>query len=229
MRQILAILGFVLLIVSFFAISKGDAWVALLCLVAAVACFVPIRKRMREIANDRREVENSARQLRYDSAQREAAFFESLSTAKVLPNLNNQIRAVVLEPEETCVLISENAQHIVTRERTQFVGRTASVSFKVSKRVRVRTGGFKGEPIKTTFSEVGDTGALYLTDHRFIFVGTNEVVAIPLLKIASVRDDSNTIEVIQENRAKPLLIRIAEEFRAPVVASATLAMTKRAV
>src|SRR6266567_571462 len=180
MRPLLAILGLVLLIVSLSAVSKGDNWVALLCLVTGIACFVPIRKRMREIENDRRQVEDSARQLSFDTAQKEAALFEGLSTAKVLPNLNHQIRAVTLEPGETCVLISQNAQHIITREKTQYVGGTAGVSFKVSKRIRVRAGGFKGEPIKTSHSEVGDTGTLYLTDHRFIFAGNNEVVTVPL-------------------------------------------------
>jgi uncharacterized membrane protein len=229
MRQLLALIGLVLLIVSFFAISKGDALVALLCFAGGVACFIPIGRRMREIDNDRRLTEESARQNSYNAAQKEAAHFENLSTTKVLPSLNHQVGTVILEPGETCVLISQNAQHIVIREKTQYVGGTAGVSFKVSKRIRVRAGGFKGEPVKTSHSEVGDTGTLYLTDHRFIFAGSNEVVTVPLSKIASVRDDSGTVEVIQENRAKPLLIRIAEEFRASAIVAATLAMTQRAV
>jgi hypothetical protein len=229
MRQLLAILGLILLIISLSAVSKGDNWIALLSLVAAIVCFVPIRRRMREIDNNRRQMEDSARQLRYDAAQKETALFEGLSKTKALPNLNHQIRSVILEPGETCVLFSPNAQHVVTREKTKYVGGTAGISYKLSKRIRVRAGGFKGEPIKTSFSEVGDTGTVYLTDHRFIFAGSNEVVTVPLSKIASVRDDSNTLEVIQENRTKPLLFRIDEEFRAQVVATATLAMAQRAV
>jgi uncharacterized membrane protein len=95
MRQLLALVGVMLVIVSFFAVSKGDALVALLCFAAGVACFIPIGRRMREIDGDRRVAEESARQSRYNTAQKEAARFEDLITTKVLPNLNHQVGAVM--------------------------------------------------------------------------------------------------------------------------------------
>jgi hypothetical protein len=229
MRPILAILGLVLSILFFFALLKGDTLVSVVCAVGAVACFAPIRKRMREIDNERKQTQNAARQLARDSAQKELALFESSSKLAELPDLNDQVQSVVLEPAETCVLVSRNAQHIVTHEKTQYVGQTAGISVKISKRVRVRTGGFRGEPIKTLYTEVGDTGTLYLTDRRFMFAGHNEVVTVPLSKIASVRDDADTVEVLQENHARPVLIKISEEFRPPVITAATLAMAGRAL
>jgi hypothetical protein len=229
MRQILAILGVVLSILFFSALSKGDRLVALVCAVGAVACFAPILKRMREIDNERKQTQNTARQLAYDSAQKELALFEGSSKFKELPDLSDQVRSIVLEPSETCVLVSRNAQRIVTRERTRYVGQTAGVSLKISKNLHVRTGGFRGEPVKTSYTEAADTGTLYLTDHRFMFAGHNEVVTVPLSKIASVRDDEDMVEVIQENHARPVMIKISEQFRPPVITAATLAMARRAV
>ena len=222
----MTILGFVLVVVFLFAASKGDWSVSFLSLAAAIGCFVPIRRRMRELADERSKAENGARQLRYELAQREATFFENLSTAKSLPDLNQQVKSLVLAPDETCVLVSQYAKRVVSKERTQYVGGTAGVSIRVAKGVRVRAGGFKGEPVKTSYTEIADTGTVYLTNQRFIFAGANEVATIPLSKVASVRDDSDTVEIIQENRAKPLTIKLGEEFRGSVVASATLAMAQ---
>lgn len=70
-----------------------------------------------------------------------------------------------------------------------------------------------------------------MTNQRFIFAGAKEVVTVPIEKVAriAVGGNNDTVQVLVENREMPLIVRIAERFRAPVIAAATECMVRHAL
>jgi tricorn protease-like protein len=183
---------------------------------------------MKQKKTESRALEQTQLQIALDSAEKEVAMFQGVSAISQLPNLSKYASEIVLGSEEHCVALSKNARHIVSRKRTKIVGRTAGVSYKVSKNMRVRLGGFQGEPRTTIHDEEADAGTVYVTDQRFIFGGAKEVVTVPIAKIAkvAVEGDDDIVQVLIENREEPLTVRITEQFRGPVIAAAAERMVR---
>jgi hypothetical protein len=230
-RRILTILAFFLFCVAILASSQGDRCVALGCLVGAIACFTPMWRFMRQKSTESRAIEQMQLQTALNSANNEAAQFQNVSGISRLPNLTKDALDIILGSEERCFAMSRNARHIVSQKRTTFVGQTAGISHKISKNTRVRLGGFQGEPRTTVYGEETDTGTVYVTNERFIFGGTKEVVTVPIEKIAkvAVAGDNDIVQVLVENREAPVTVRMTEQFRAPVIAAATECMVKHAL
>lgn len=216
---------------AFLALNQGDRLVALGCLVASVACFIPMWRFMKQKNAENRALEQSSLQIALDSAAKEVALFQRVSTLSQLPNLAQNGADIMLASEESCVAISRNTRHIVSRKRTKIVGQTAGVSYKVSKNTRVRLGGFQAEPQTTIYDEESDAGTVYVTNQRFIFAGAKQVVTVPIEKIAKigVEGDNDIVQVLIENREAPVTVRVTEQFRAPVIAAATECMVKHAL
>ena len=222
-RRILTILAIFLFCVAILALSQGDRWVALGCLVFAIACFTPMWKFLQQKRAENRALQQTQLQIALNSANKEAALFQNVSAISRLPDLTKNASDIILGSEERCVALSRNARHIVSRKRTKFVGQTAGVSYKVSKNMRLRLSGFQGEPRTTISDEEADIGTVYVTNERFIFGGTKEVVTVPIEKVAriAVEGDEDIVQILIENREAPLTVRITELFRAPVIAAAT--------
>ena len=184
---------------------------------------------MRQKKTESRALEQTQLQIALDFAKKEVAIFQRASAISQLPDLTKYASEIILGSEERCVALSKNARHIVSRKRTKIVGRTAGVSYKVSRNMRVRLGGFQGEPRTTIHEEEADTGTVYVTDQRFIFGGAKEVVTVPIGKIAkvAVEGDDDIVQVLIENREEPLTVRITEQFRAPVIAAAAERMVRK--
>jgi len=79
-----------------------------------------------------------------------------------------------------------SAQLLEEKTKTRYVGGSAGVSFRVAKGVTFRTGGFRGSPIKETYKEVTDTGNIYVTNKRVLFVGARKNVSYPINKIIDI-------------------------------------------
>jgi hypothetical protein len=113
-------------------------------------------------------------------------------------------------------------QHVVEGHRTKYVGVSQGVSFRIAKGVRYHVGGFSGEPVTTTFENVNDTGAVYVTTRRIDFAGSREVTSIAANLVADVRVEGDHLWVLAENRKTPLAIRFpSRPDLATVIAYAT--------
>jgi hypothetical protein len=231
MRIILTILAILLFVVALLALSQGDKWVSLGCVVAGIACFMPMWKFMKQRDADNRALQQSQLKAAFESAEKEAAQYRNASALTEVPDLVQGSSDIILGNEERCVALSRDARRIVSRKRTKIVGQTAGVSYKVTKNTRVRFGGFQGEPQTTTYEDESDVGTVYVTNQRFIFGGAKQVVTVSVAKVAKVAIGGNNdiLQILSENQEIPLTVRITEPFRAPVIAAATQCMVKHAL
>jgi hypothetical protein len=141
-----------------------------------------------------------------------------------LPNVTNDVQGVILKGGETCCALSRNAQHIVSRTKTRYVGGSQGVSIRIMKGVRYHVGAYRGHPVKEEFETIADVGSIYVTNKRFIFAGTKEVTSVPITKIADVHLEGARVIVIVENRVNPLIVGVTQPYWAPVIAAAAQRM-----
>jgi len=137
-----------------------------------------------------------------------------------LPNLTSDVQGVILRGDETCCALSRNAQHIVARSKTHYVGGSHGVSIRIAKGVRYHVGTFRGHPVTEQSEVVADVGSVYVTNKRFIFAGSKEVTTVATTKIADVHLDGARVVVIVENKANPMVVGITQPYWAPVIAAA---------
>ncbi len=168
-------------------------------------------------------------------AEREAAelalrtqaqnLFELFSSGDgTVPNVTSDVQGVILKGGETCCALSRNAQHIVSRTKTRYVGGSQGVSIRMMKGVRYHVGSYRGHPVKEEFETIADVGAVYVTNKRFIFAGTKEVTSVPIAKIADVHLEGARVVVIVENKVNPMIVGITQPYWAPVIAAAAQRM-----
>ena len=143
-----------------------------------------------------------------------------------LPNVTHDVQGVILRGGETCCALSRNAQHIVSRTKTHYVGGSQGVSIRIMKGVRYHVGAYRGHPVKEEFETVADVGSVYITNKRFIFAGNKEVTTVPITKVADVHLEGARVIVIVENRVSPLIIGITQRYWAPIIAAAAQRMAR---
>jgi hypothetical protein len=154
--------------------------------------------------------------------------FVSGDDDRPLPNLTSEAQGVILKRDEVCYALSKDAQHIVSRKKTRYVGGSHGVSFRLAKGVHYHVGAHRGHPVTEEHEVVSDTGSVYVTNKRFIFAGSKEVTSVPVPKIADVHLDGARVIVIVENRVNPIVVGITQPYWAPVIAAATQRMAQRA-
>jgi len=94
------------------------------------------------------------------------------------------------------------AQLLEELSKTRYVGSSSGVSFRVAKGVTFRTGSFRGTPIRESYQKVTDTGILYVTNKKVIFVGQKKNATYPLNKIVDITKYTDGIRFQKENESK---------------------------
>jgi hypothetical protein len=100
---------------------------------------------------------------------------------------------------------------IEEKSRTRYVGGSKGVSFRIAKGVYYRVGGFKGERIVDTFKEVTDSGTLYITNKRVVFVGAKKNVTYQLNKVVNFTKYPDALQFQKENESKPRYFLIKDQ------------------
>lgn len=95
---------------------------------------------------------------------------------------------------------SEPATLVVHATKTEYVGGYGGMSVRVMRGVSLRSGSFRGHPVKQDVRVKEDSGTLNITDKRIVFVGATESKEIPLAKMSSMRAYSDGIEVLPANK-----------------------------
>jgi hypothetical protein len=115
---------------------------------------------------------------------------------------------ILLKKNEICHFVT-SAQLMEEKTKTRYVGGSQGVSFRVAKGVTFRSGSFRGRAIKETNKEVTDTGILYVTNKRVLFVGNKKNVSYPINKILDICKYTDGIKFQKENESNliSLLIR----------------------
>ncbi len=112
---------------------------------------------------------------------------------------------ILLEKSETCYFhdTTEWYEKRTITQRVNYRGPTASI--RIMKGVRYRVGSIKPQRITTEEWKRIDTGTLYLTNKRIIFLGQNKNSNIRLNKIVSFTPYTDAIEIAKDTGRSPIL------------------------
>jgi len=195
-----------------------------IAVVVGIVLLVRASRKAAEHNSAVRASQAAAVEAARQSAEYELRALSAWSATKSWPNLNADVSGIILGPGETCVAISHDVMAIELHKHTHYEGRSAGVSVRVMKGVTLRSGSFRGQPVTTISADVADVGSLYVTTSRVVFAGGQEVVEVPLKKLADARGEVGKLELLVANRAHPFVFRFGESYRAPVLAAAAKTM-----
>ena len=156
----------------------------------------------REARESKMRAEAEARRIAFENSPAEvakrqaAAYEESLRSGALQPV---SVNGLVLAAGET-VYWSEPATLVVHATKTEYVGGYGGMSVRVMRGVSLRSGTFRGHPVKQDVRVKEDSGTLNITDKRLVFIGASESKEIPLAKMSSMRAYSDGIEVLPANK-----------------------------
>ena len=93
---------------------------------------------------------------------------------------------------------------VKTSTRTQFVGGSHGMSFRLAKGVSYRLGSFRGSPIRREHvSREEESGILVIGSRNVYFRSGENVIKIPIRKMLSVRSTGDGIEITREGKKAP--------------------------
>lgn len=152
------------------------------------------------------EVELNAFMSHFDTSFWRRDLLEKIYQAKILRSILNG-EDIPEADVETSILFArnerplyafENISFLQERVKSSFVGGGAGVSFRVAKGVYLRTGAFKGQPIKTAEIQNIDEGELVITSQNIYFRGNVKSFKIELKKIINIEAFSDGIKIEKE-------------------------------
>lgn len=95
--------------------------------------------------------------------------------------------------------------------RRYYKGGYSGFSFRITKGVSYRIGGFRGHPVRETGVVGVSNGELIITNKRIIFRGDKKSFAIKLDKILDIQLFTNGLQISENNRSKPILIKFLQK------------------
>jgi hypothetical protein len=132
---------------------------------------------------------------------------------------------IILKRDEECHYEIE-CSLIEEKTNTRYEGKSSSVSIRLAKGVYYRVGQSKGRKIVDTYDAITDTGYLYITTKRVIFVGGKKNVTYPINKIVDYILYKDGIQFQKENESKSKFFNINDEFAVDEVGALLLKLTK---
>lgn len=111
----------------------------------------------------------------------------------------------LLKKGEFLLWIFRNVRFLQVREFTHFEGRSAGVGVRVMKGVYLRTGAFRGAPVKHEATVTMDTGLFGLTPQAIYFAGPKKSLRLPYSKLVSIEPYSDGVGLQKDGAsAKPM-------------------------
>ena len=153
-------------------------------------------------ARERQRVAAAAAQQSAQQAQEEHEHeVRAFSDAPLLPVSPN---ALVLQAGETCYW-QESAQLAELQTRTHFEGGSLGVSVRIARGVYLRPSRFAGAPVSQTSMQIDDTGSVFVTNTRVVFIGARGAKSITLKQLAGLETFSDGVRLTPANK-KPVAI-----------------------
>lgn len=147
-----------------------------------------LRSAHRECAQRYREQQRYQKQLALKEAQEamEAALDDI--ERGVIPQRFRYVGRLPfnLQKTEKLVWLFKDVEYHEIRTRTEYVGGSQGMSFRVAKGVTWRVGGFKGRRVEKSSLEYADTGLLGVTDRHLYFAGDSKRFRIHYNRLMSV-------------------------------------------
>lgn len=134
------------------------------------------------------------------AAQERQHQIDAFMAAPLSPVVPDQL---VLQPGETCYW-QERAQLMELRTHTHYEGGSLGMSVRIARGVYLRPGAFRGDPVSNTAMEIDDTGTVYVTNTRIVFIGGSGAKNVTLKQIAGVEGFTDGVRIAPANK-KPLV------------------------
>ncbi len=137
--------------------------------------------------------QNAVNRMNFDHACQTATLAKHIWVLKTGP-LPSETVPISLQPGEQCTWSRSCDRYDYKAVRSASYG-GAGVSVRVAKGVTVRTGGGRITPRSHEEFQKIDTGSLYLTTKRLVFIGARESLALRLGEIAAFKQNGCDIEI----------------------------------
>jgi hypothetical protein len=105
----------------------------------------------------------------------------------------------ITEPGETCYW-AQGATQWSIHNRTQRVGGYGGSSIRIARGVYVHGGSFASTPITTQVAAQDDSGVVYVTDRRIVFIGQRATREIAISKIVGTEPFQDGLQVDVANK-----------------------------
>jgi len=115
------------------------------------------------------------------------------------------------ERGESAIWAFRPVDYYTTRTRTRYVGSSCGVSVRVVKGVYLRSGSFRGEPIRTQYLSKEGRGILVVASRNVYFSAPLKAVKIPSKKIVSVHAYSDGVQLMRDGaNAAPQIFKLED-------------------
>jgi hypothetical protein len=160
-------------------------------------------------AGKRREAEASAAAL---NRQHQIEAFMVAPMSPVTPD------KLLLQPGEICYW-QQPAQLGELLTHTHYVGGSLGLSVRIARGLYLRPGTFRGAPVSTTAMQIDDSGSVYVTNTRIVFIGGRGAKTVTLKQLAGLEPFSDGVRITPSNK-KPLAI-VTGDYRLGIVIDRT--------
>jgi hypothetical protein len=129
-----------------------------------------------------------------------------------LPHIvgNNPIN---LERGEVILWVFKGATYFTPRTRTQYVGVSHGISFRVMKGIYYRVGAFKGAPVQTPYLSNEGTGDFVITNRNVYFLSPLKTLKLPVRKIVAIEPYSDGLSISRDGTsAKPAIFTLDDPW-----------------
>jgi hypothetical protein len=110
---------------------------------------------------------------------------------KGTPTEHYKLNGFLPKKGEKVLWCFKSVKHYQLGTHSEWVGRSAGVSFRVAKGIRVRTGGSRGHKVSHSQMDYKGKVDLVLTTQGFTFVGAADAARIPLSRVLAFQTYSD--------------------------------------
>lgn len=114
----------------------------------------------------------------------------------------------LLQKGETLIWVFQDVEFYEQKTITSYEGRSQGVSVRIAKGLYYRTGGFKGNPVKSEETVLQGKGILALTNKQLYYTSPGKTFKTPYAKIISLNQYSDGLGLQKDGvSAKPQILK----------------------
>jgi hypothetical protein len=116
---------------------------------------------------------------------------------------------VNLEKNEQIVWVFQDVSYYTTHTETEYVGSSAGISVRLMKGVYVRSGSYRGHPIRTDLLSLESVGKLVIATSNVYFISTKKALKVPLKKIIGITAHADAVTILHDGAsARPMIFTV---------------------
>jgi hypothetical protein len=138
-----------------------------------------------------------------------AAILRDLAAGKFVARLKlDGVLPINLDKREQLVWVQE-VSYYTTHTRTEYVGGSVGVSVRVMKGISVRSGSFRGHPIKKDLLSLESVGKFVVATSNIYFVSAAKALKIPLRKIVGITAHADAVTILRDAASvRPMIFAV---------------------